>query len=656
MINKCPHCGFEPLEGKMVCPRCGEEIKENIAGKLATIKENNRENNDSVKWSDFKDVSIGSVMEESLNEATKEDDLADVNPILADYIKKHKDDYEEDESTPAVKQTKAEDKDEKIIAGNEEAKEELSNFQSKNEEIDESKKDSRTYEKDTAPSEEPNEEQSEAPSEALNEEPSEESQKEAKTISETTVSKAASVTKKTTTATDEIKVATSKDEETEADHMLPKSTLPTKEQTDVDQDKKEDAVLPSEASKIPKETEKNEIDPAALNDNNKPTTSKAPKKKWPYVLLAAVLVLGGGVGYYGYDQSVKATAQKEQQQIEKQETVIQNQLADFYTDKQQQFVKADKTSDELTDLTAQVKELTQKASNTETKDRAHHLTNEIGRIKEKIATVTRVNNLFESPIISGDQVKKDIAIKGDAINVEVLTAEDEFAKTINGVISEAKSQFNDLTSAQKAVAVVYADNKVKDKATRTQYQAAQKAVAKLVDGNQKQTLVANLKKVDAELGKEEAAAAKKKQEQAEAEAAANAAKKAQSTTSSQNSQAGSLPAEASPNMRPNTDNAPIMATNPSAVADSANPAWVWNSGIQEKVIQTCIDRGYIVAGGYYLEPVTIENGEGYYNLYATNTQSSLLKGISAKALPYYIVTINCKTGYFRGNGNDHTIR
>ena len=109
MINKCPHCGFEPLNGQMVCPRCGEEIKENIAGKLATIKENNRENNDSVKWSDFKDVSIGSVMEESLNEATKEDDLADVNPILADYIKKHKDDYEE--TLPTAEDDKDQEKE-----------------------------------------------------------------------------------------------------------------------------------------------------------------------------------------------------------------------------------------------------------------------------------------------------------------------------------------------------------------------------------------------------------------------------------------------------------------------------------------------------------------------------------------------------------------
>lgn len=179
------------------------------------------------------------------------------------------------------------------------------------------------------------------------------------------------------------------------------------------------------------------------------------------------------------------------------------------------------------------------------------------------------------------------------------------------------------------------------------------AVAKLFDGAQKKTLTENLKKVDDTLTKKEAAAAKKQQE---AQAAAEQQATEQAAKSQSEQQNNSLPAEASPNMHPNNNNEPIMATNPSAVADTSNPAWVWNAGIKEKVIQTCIDRGYIVAGGYYLEPVTIENGEGYYNLFATNTKSSLLKGISEKALPYYIVTINCKTGYFRGNGNDHTIR
>ena len=255
-------------------------------------------------------------------------------------------------------------------------------------------------------------------------------------------------------------------------------------------------------------------------------------------------------------------------------------------------------------------------------------------------------------MVKGSEIKTATAIKGSTIDIEPLTTDDEFSKTINNVISDAKSQLNDLNTAKKAIAVVYTDEKVKDNATRQQYQTAQKAVAKLVEGNQKKTLMANLEKVDDVLSKKEAAETKKQQE---AQAAA-AKKAANDNAQSESEQSNNLPAEASPNMQPNNNNAPIMATNPSAVADTNNTAWVWNAGIQEKVIQTCIDRGYIVAGGYYLEPVTIENGEGYYNLFATNTRSSLLKGISEKALPYYIVTINCKTGYFRGNGNDHTIR
>lgn len=644
MINKCPHCGFEPLDGKMVCPRCGEEIKENIAGKLATIKENNRENNDSVKWSDFKDVSIGSVIEESLNEATKEDELADVNPILADYIKKHKDDYEEAEPTPTSQESKTEAEDgERSISDNAEMKEELTDSQLKNKKIDERKNDHSANLADTA-------------HEKNLAEIKDETKEEIEVAKETTeLEEKTTLETKTIVGDKEIKATKSKEKEVQTEHTTPKA--PMLEQLKVDQHETDDTHLQSEASIISESAENNGVDSVATTDMSNSNTSipKTPKKKWPYILLAAALVLGGtGYGYYVYDQNVKAAAQEAQQKIEKQEATIQDKLADFYADEQHQFVKIDKTRFELDDLATQVKDLAKKATNKETKDQAHNLTLEIANIKEKITIVTSVNNLFESPIINGTEVKNDVAIKGDAPNVEPLSSGDEFAKTINGVISDAKSQFNDLTYAKQAVAILYTDDKVKENASRTYYQTAQKAVEKLVNGNQKKALAENLKKVDAALSKQEDAAAKKKQEQ---EAAASAANQAQNATSQQNSQKNStLPAEASPNMHPNTENAPIMATNPSAVADSANPAWTWNSGIQEKVIQTCIERGYIVPGGYYLEPVTIENGEGYYNLFATTTQSSLLKGISAKALPYYIVTINCKTGYFRGNGNDHTIR
>lgn len=629
MINKCPHCGFEPLNGQMVCPRCGEEIKENIAGKLATIKENNRENNDSVKWSDFKDVSIGSVMEESLNEATKEDDLADVNPILADYIKKHKDDYEE--TLPTAEDDKDQEKEASFPVP-------------ENDQIESQK--SHTDLEETKNSVHDN-------LEPIAEIKTAESEVSEPIVDGEKLSNEGTAIKNDQETENMAETAAESSEKEQLENLPENDDSSTVNQIEPIAEK--DEALDNSASPIGDQGEAVRPDQEEKIDNLSSTeqVSKSPRKKWPFVLLAAAIILGGsGYGYYVHDQNVKAQAQQEQQKIEKQETAIQTQLADFYTDNTHQFIKSDKTANQLTDLTTQVNNLKEAAKSAGTKDNTEELTNEIKSIQEKMDIITQVNNLFETPVVKGSEIKTATAIKGSTIDIEPLTTDDEFSKTINNVISDAKSQLNDLNTAKKAIAVVYTDEKVKDNATRQQYQTAQKAVAKLVEGNQKKTLMANLEKVDDVLSKKEAAETKKQQE---AQAAA-AKKAANDNAQSESEQSNNLPAEASPNMQPNNNNAPIMATNPSAVADTNNTAWVWNAGIQEKVIQTCIDRGYIVAGGYYLEPVTIENGEGYYNLFATNTRSSLLKGISEKALPYYIVTINCKTGYFRGNGNDHTIR
>ena len=629
MINKCPHCGFEPLNGQMVCPRCGEELKENIAGKLATIKENNRENNDSVKWSDFKDVSIGSVMEESLNEATKEDDLADVNPILADYIKKHKDDYEE--TLPTAEDDKDQEKEASFPVP-------------ENDQIESPK--SHTDLEETKNSVHDN-------LEPIAEIKTAESEVSEPIVDGEKLSNEGTAIKNDQETENMAETAAESSEKEQLENLPENDDSSTVNQIEPIAEK--DEALDNSASPIGDQGEAVRPDQEEKIDNLSSTeqVSKSPRKKWPFVLLAAAIILGGsGYGYYVHDQNVKAQAQQEQQKIEKQETAIQTQLADFYTDNTHQFIKSDKTANQLTDLTTQVNNLKEAAKSAGTKDNTEELTNEIKSIQEKMDIITQVNNLFETPVVKGSEIKTATAIKGSTIDIEPLTTDDEFSKTINNVISDAKSQLNDLNTAKKAIAVVYTDEKVKDNATRQQYQTAQKAVAKLVEGNQKKTLMANLEKVDDVLSKKEAAETKKQQE---AQAAA-AKKAANDNAQSESEQSNNLPAEASPNMQPNNNNAPIMATNPSAVADTNNTAWVWNAGIQEKVIQTCIDRGYIVAGGYYLEPVTIENGEGYYNLFATNTRSSLLKGISEKALPYYIVTINCKTGYFRGNGNDHTIR
>lgn len=79
--------------------------------------------------------------------------------------------------------------------------------------------------------------------------------------------------------------------------------------------------------------------------------------------------------------------------------------------------------------------------------------------------------------------------------------------------------------------------------------------------------------------------------------------------------------------------------NKSAISDSSNPAWEFNDGVLEQILATSRARGYITGNQYILERVNIINGNGYYNLYRPDGT--------------YLYTLNCKTGYFVGNGSGH---
>ncbi len=79
--------------------------------------------------------------------------------------------------------------------------------------------------------------------------------------------------------------------------------------------------------------------------------------------------------------------------------------------------------------------------------------------------------------------------------------------------------------------------------------------------------------------------------------------------------------------------------NQSAVNDSSNPAWTFADGVLERILETSRARGYITGNKYILERVNIVNGNGYYNLYKPDGT--------------YLFTLNCKTGYFVGNGSGH---
>jgi len=79
--------------------------------------------------------------------------------------------------------------------------------------------------------------------------------------------------------------------------------------------------------------------------------------------------------------------------------------------------------------------------------------------------------------------------------------------------------------------------------------------------------------------------------------------------------------------------------NQAAVSDSSNPAWTFADGVLEQILETSRARGYITGNQYILERVNIVNGNGYYNLYKPDGT--------------YLFTLNCKTGYFVGNGSGH---
>ena len=382
-------------------------------------------------------------------------------------------------------------------------------------------------------------------------------------------------------------------------------------------------------------------------------TQKKKSKKVPYLALAAVLLLGGGGwAYYDHHQKVEAEVAaeaKRQQQMEE----LHEKLAAFYTDDHHQFIRADMIHQDLSKLKNDLSSLKNEKGYSELETTYQY-------IQSKIQDIQKVNEWFVAPVIVDDHLADDIKLKADKEIQTIETDNTDFGKLIQQAQTEAKNQYAELQTAKEKTAIVFKDGKVVGSATRDQYKTAKEAVEKVKNTDLSAQLNEQLKQVDKMLTdkekkeeeeKKKAEEAKKAAEEqakqaAQAAAAAQAAQQAAVAQAAQQEAASSTPSSS------NSANQPIKSARASDIADASNPAWTWAPGVQSKVIATCIQRGYIVEGGYRLEKARIENGEGYYNLYATSTKSALMKGIGESALPFYIVTINCKTGWFGGNGSN----
>ena len=338
---------------------------------------------------------------------------------------------------------------------------------------------------------------------------------------------------------------------------------------------------------------------------------------------------------------------------------LHEKLAAFYTDDHHQFIRADMIHQDLSKLKNDLSSLKNEKGYSE-------LETTYQDIQSKIRDIQKVNEWFIAPAIVDDHLADDIKLKADKEIQAIETDNTDFGKLIQQAQTEAKNQYAELQTAKEKTAIVFKDGKVVDSATRDQYKTAKEAVEKVKNTDLSAQLNEQLQQVDKMLTDkekkeeeekkkaEEAKKAEKAKKAAEEQAkqAAQAAAAAQAAQQAAVAQAAQQEAASSTPSSSNSANQPIKSARASDIADASNPAWTWAPGVQSKVIATCIQRGYIVEGGYRLEKARIENGEGYYNLYATSTKSALMKGIGESALPFYIVTINCKTGWFGGNGSN----
>lgn len=645
VIKKCPHCEFEPIQDQLICPNCGAELNENVS-------EENQENqttqpvveeiNDNINWSNYQDVPLGSVMEhfneviedevvvdpvveevlepeksepvnviEEITDAVEVDDELSDNPILAAYIRRHREGLPEDELLAAIEenQTKAEEvttDEESLVPEIEETAETpeleeivtsqvepLSSFVEDSEEVSKT-----PVEVD---------ETSEIEDKSISDEPN---------ISE--IDKALSLISQFEEKADsENLVAPSEvDEEVEVAESVEPVIVSEEELSEVDT---------SEAVSEEKESESAPV----ISEKQAPSTKKK-RKKLIYTLTAAGLIAVSSGGWVYYDAQQKAeAARQEQLRINNELTEAKAQLLDFYLADDQEFVKPDKTL-------AMLKETQKKLEPYRSEEAYTEIDPIVQDLYTKLTKIESLNSYFTAPIIVGNQLVKDVHIKDESpIIIENISDEGPFATLFNEALQLGKIEVQKVEFAKSAVDDIsrfYQDEKLDKTLTRKDFDAAKKQVDELFDIPTKETLQNQLQPIETAL------VAREEQEKEAARIAAE--KKAEEERQAALQQQYAASEILSPNTPTNRNNQPIISSRQSDINDVNNPAWAWAPGVYDQVINTLMSRGNIVAGRFYVVPARIENGEGYYHLYATNASTN----------DTYLVTINAKTGYFKGNG------
>ena len=242
-------------------------------------------------------------------------------------------------------------------------------------------------------------------------------------------------------------------------------------------------------------------------------------------------------------------------------------------------------------------------------------------LKKQIEAVQKINSQFESDALVDGNYNASIAVKSDA-NFNNLpesvttTGNASLDSTVQEAIKGGKTQLEEKAKAASATSAATASESVNTASPAAPSGDNASGAASNGDG---------------------AAASNTSGAQ---NGAANSAGSAGSTGATGGTTGGSAAASTVVTRGITNYNPSILQRNRSrvpynanVVADTSNPAWTWADGVLDKIINDSHSRGYFSGDNFILEPVNIINGNGYYT---------------------YLFSINCKTGYYVGNGSGHS--
>ena len=305
------------------------------------------------------------------------------------------------------------------------------------------------------------------------------------------------------------------------------------------------------------------------------------KKKWVlYGILAALVVLILGTGYYVYRQVDRSTKeiQTSQSTTNTQSDVEEfNNLYDaFYTDSNKTALK-NSQFDKLGQLKTLLDKLEGSREYTLAKSKYDSLATQIKAIQD-------VNAQFDKPAIVDGVLDTNAKAKSDAKFTDIKTGNTELDKLLDKAISLGKSQQTAPSSSSSS----------------SSQESSSSSTERATDNTSPSSSVSS-----------------------------------NNSVSARDDSHGGLSSSGVDLQRASSR----VPFNQSAVDDSNNSAWDFADGVLEKILATSRSRGYITGNQYILERVNIVNGNGYYNLYKPDGT--------------YLFTLNCKTGYFVGNGSGH---